>query len=290
MFIGDFGLFFSSINCLINIQCKHCSATMIPAVLVLFVVLPCWILTWFISYQFCALQPRCCPPIADFCNSFYQSICNSSIQTSSCCLQFPSCPWWAFKSLYAPSLRQLSCLQILGQPFFSSSKPLCPDVFLPEGVRDLLTGSEDLLIDGDGSSAPLPPHTPSTCSYPAPVRAPKLEPQWPPIPHPWCHRSAIPTSLTVLTCVPAPSGQHSVSQLLFASPQRSVQLTGRRDAPTGMQECRQSHFFPLCRNSHFPLHTPRAPSTLQANQNFAHPWPPWLFMHMFHLCLFSALG
>lgn len=123
MFIGDFSLFFSSISCLINVSCERCSAARIPTVLVLFVVLPCWILTWFISYQFCGLQIRCCPLIAAFCRSFYQSICNSSIQTSSRCLQFPSYPWWAFKSLYAPSLGQLICLQILGQPF--SAAPSC---------------------------------------------------------------------------------------------------------------------------------------------------------------------
>lgn len=124
-------------------------------------------------------------------------------------------------------------------------------------MRVLPAGLEDSLTDNDGSSAPLPPHTSSTLSYFVPVCPPKLGPQWPAIPHPRCHS---PTSLTVLPCVPAPSGQHSVSQLLFASPQRSVQLTDRRDAPTGVQECRQSHFFPPCRNFHFPLHTPEPPA------------------------------
>lgn len=62
MFIEHFCLFFSGISCPINISCEHHSAARILAVLVLLVVLPCWILTWFISYQFCALQTLCCPP------------------------------------------------------------------------------------------------------------------------------------------------------------------------------------------------------------------------------------
>lgn len=171
MFIEHFCLFFSSISRPINISCERCSAARISAVLVLLVVLPCRILTWFISsYQFCALQTRSCPPIAPFCNYLYQSICNSSVQTSSCSLHFPSRPWWAFKSLPAPSLGQLS--RILGQPFFSSSRLFCPDVFLSEGVRDLPAGSQGSLTDSDGSPAQLPPHTPSALSHPVSACAP----------------------------------------------------------------------------------------------------------------------